>query len=436
MMHSENIKFYLHSPKSDKPTAIYAKVHLNGEEVKVSIDHKIHPELWDRVSQRPTTDKVTINEWRKHEPTIRVVLDNIGSRINRVASEIVSFVNLTEQSGQEVSKQMLRRQVNIELGLENRQTPNQSIIAYTNQFILDIESGKRLTSKKNRYSEGTIKNYKGFLTQLTAFQKSTKKTIQFNDVTLKMYDEYVEFFQKKDYTPNTIGRHIKQFKVIMRSAEEDGIHSNKIYTNKKFILLSAPVESIYLTDEEIDKMYKLDLSDKPMYELVRDAFVLGSQIAQRFSDYIRIRPHHIQEAGHDLKLIMRAHKTDQKINVPLNSIAIKILQKYNQSIPKVPEQVFNRYIKLIGKWAGINQPIEYIKHLGSEKIKVIEPKYELITSHTARRSGATNMLKSKLTLDEVRRITGHKTIKNLLTYIRLTEDEVYERIKESPFFKK
>ncbi len=435
-MHSENIKFYLHSPKSDKPTAIYAKVHLNGEEVKISIDHKIHPELWDRVSQRPTTNKVTINEWRKHEPTIRVVLDNIGARINRVASEIVSFVNLTEQSGQEVSKQMLRRQVNIELGLEKPQTPSQSFIAYTNQFILDIESGKRLTSKKSRYAEGTIKNYKGFLTQLTAFQKLTKKTIQFNDVTLQMYDEYVAFFQNKEYSPNTIGRHIKQFKIIMRSAEEDGIHSNKIYTNKKFILLTAPVESIYLTDEEIDKMYKLDLSDKPMHELVRDAFVLGSQIAQRFSDYIRIRPHHIHEEGSDLKLIMRAQKTDQKINVPLNSIAIKILQKYNQSIPKVPEQVFNRYIKLIGKWAGINQPIEYIKHLGSEKIKVIEPKYELITSHTARRSGATNMLKSKLTLDEVRRITGHKTIKNLLTYIRLTEDEVYERIKESSFFKK
>jgi len=435
-MHAENVKFYLHSPKSDSPTAIYAKIHLYGKEVKITIGHKIHPELWDHSTQRPTTDKSLINQWKKHDPTIKIVLGNIESRINKVRDEITSYVNLIEHSGEKVSAILVRQHVQETLGLIEKQVNRHSIIDYTEQFIEDIESGKRLTASKGRYTVGTIKNYKGFLSQLKEFQKGYKKIIRFDDVSLDMYDDYVEFFQDKAYSPNSVGRHVKSFKVIMRAAEEDGFHTNRVYTDKRFRLLTAPVDSIYLTEEEIDKMRGLDLSNKPKFEQTLNIFILGTQTALRWSDYRRIRPHHIHQDGDDLKLVMHMKKTGQKVTIPLNSIAREILQKYEQFIPHIPEQVFNRYIKQIGKWAGIDQRIEVTKYRGAEKVKVVIPKYELISTHTARRSAATNLVKSGVSLEHVRRITGHSTIKNLLKYIRLTEDEVYDELKESAFFKK
>lgn len=435
-MYSSNVKFYLHSPKSDTPTAIYAKVRLNRKEVKIMIGKKIHAELWDTVTQRPTKDKNLLNHWKKHHPTIKIELGNIEARINRVKELITTRINVMEHSDEKVTGTLLRQHVQEKLGLVEKQVTNQSIIDYTERYIKDIESGKRLTAKKSRYKDGTIKNYTGFISQLRNFQKGYRKILRFEDVSLEMYDNFVEFFQDKAYSPNTIGRLIKTFKIIMRSAEEEGLHSNRVYTDKRFYLITAPVDSIYLTDEEIDKIKNLDLADKPKHDQVRDIFLLGTQTALRFSDYGRIRPHHIQENGDESKLIIEMQKTEQKVTIPLNSLAKEILNKYNYYIPHVTVQILNGHIKEIGKWAGIDQPIEVTKYRGSEKTKEVLPKYELISSHTARRSAATNMLKSGLDLDHVRRITGHTTFISLIKYIKLTEDEVYDGLKKAEFFKR
>jgi integrase len=436
-MNAENVKFYLHNPKSENPTSIYAKFYLHGREVKISIGLNIYPELWDKASQLPITDKQEIKYWRKHDPTIKVVLDNITSRINKVKHEITSYINLKEQAGEQITRSMVREHVKSTLGLVEKKTSKTSIVDFTDTFIKDIETGKRLTSDKSRYATSTIKNYRGFLSQFKAFQKQLNKVFSFQDINLSVYDKYVEFFQSKNYSPNTTGRHIKILKVIMRSAEEDGLHSNKVYTDKRFRLLTAPVDSIYLTNEEIEKMRKLDLSKKPTYELVRDVFVLGTQTALRFSDFSRIRHHHVVFHGDDMiKLKMYMKKTDGIVEIPINSIVKEVLRKYDCNIPPVTEQVFNRYIKTIGQWAGIDQHVEVIKHKGAKKEKYVVPKYELISTHTARRSAATNMVKSTGNLELVRRVTGHSTTKNLLKYIRLKEDEVYEQLKNDPFFKK
>jgi integrase len=58
-------------------------------------------------------------------------------------------------------------------------------------------------------------------------------------------------------------------------------------------------------------------------------------------------------------------------------------------------------------------------------MKVIskKPKCDLISTHTARRSFATNMFKMGIPTLTIMRITGHKTEKNFLTYIKVTPDE-------------
>ena len=57
------------------------------------------------------------------------------------------------------------------------------------------------------------------------------------------------------------------------------------------------------------------------------------------------------------------------------------------------------------------------------------PKYELVTSHTARRSGATNLYKLGVLSDqEIRSITGHQSQKVFESYIRIGISEQAQRV--------
>ena len=50
---------------------------------------------------------------------------------------------------------------------------------------------------------------------------------------------------------------------------------------------------------------------------------------------------------------------------------------------------------------------------GGKKITIIKPKYEFISSHSARRTMATNEYKAgDLEISEIMAITGHKTEKS------------------------
>jgi integrase len=71
---------------------------------------------------------------------------------------------------------------------------------------------------------------------------------------------------------------------------------------------------------------------------------------------------------------------------------------------------------------------------GGEVKKDIFKKYELITSHVARRSFATNLYLVDVPSITIMKITGHKTEKSFLRYIRITQEENANKLLNHPFF--
>ena len=60
---------------------------------------------------------------------------------------------------------------------------------------------------------------------------------------------------------------------------------------------------------------------------------------------------------------------------------------------------------------------------------VIGPRYECVTSHTARRIGITNMyLSHKYTILQMMHVSGHKTQKTFMDYIKLSSGEIADEI--------
>ncbi len=433
-------KFYLRDPNiQDRSTAIIFRVYHNGKAYKYGTGKSIIPALWDQKSQRPVKKKSIIDRYKSNNPHLSIDLDNIRVRIENIIRDYQKVLNQIELEGRKFDF------AEIKSVLDSNYKQNKKVIInnlnlneYIEHFIQGIENGTILIAfgpgKGQRYAKGTIKNYQGFQVQFEEFQKSIHRKLNFDDVDIKVYDQFVDFFTGKAYSINTIGRHIKSLKVILRQSKELGLHENTEFERRSFETLKAKTTTIYLSEDEIKKIADLDLSQLSHLELARDVFLIGCFTALRYSDYSRIKPNHISDKRSYKTLEMVIQKTGGTVFIPIKPELEKILKKYDYSIPKTWEQKVNKYIKEVGRIAGIDKLVELEKVKGGQKYVVKVPKYELIKTHTARRSAATNMYLAGIPSIDIMKITGHSTEKNFLKYIRVSKEQTADRLALHPYF--
>ncbi|MBK8448692.1 MAG: hypothetical protein IPL42_01160 [Saprospiraceae bacterium] len=154
--------------------------------------------------------------------------------------------------------------------------------------MIDIENGHRHiqtgSNSQKEYSPGTVKNYKGFLSQWIAFEsKKQPKKYQWDDLNRNLYNQFLQFLYKREYSANAAGRHIKNWKVIAQAAFDDK-SMNKAFRDQYFKTITSKVDNIYLNEEEVQKLEKLNLSNRPAWEKARDLFLMECYTALRFSD--------------------------------------------------------------------------------------------------------------------------------------------------------
>ena len=104
-----------------------------------------------------------------------------------------------------------------------------------------------------------------------------------------------------------------------------------------------------------------------------------------------------------------------------------IINKYKTEervLPKpISNQKMNNYLKEIARLSGIEgKIIQQITNGGIDSTE-IKDKWELVTTHTARRSFATNAYKSGIPSLKIMMITGHTTESSFLRYIKITGEE-------------
>ena len=182
-------------------------------------------------------------------------------------------------------------------------------------------------------------------------------------------------------------------------------------------------------------MFHLDLKDKPVLEVARDVFLIGCYTAQRFSDFSRIKKENIQLLDNSVKVIRLVQdKTNETVIIPIKPELDYLLNKYNGDVPKIWEQKLNLHIKTVGEKAGINSLIPIEKMRGGRIVKSVIPKHDLIKTHTARRSGCTNMYLAGIPSIDIMKISGHKTEKEFLKYINVTKEETAQSLSMHPYF--
>lgn len=135
-------------------------------------------------------------------------------------------------------------------------------------------------------------------------------------------------------------------------------------------------------------------------------------------------------------IVRDTQKTGARVIIPQHPVVRELLKKRGGKMPHaISNQKFNKYLKEIGEDAELNTPIEKVITKGGNKIKTTYPKYKLLCSHTARRSMATNLYLAGVPVRSIMMLTGHATITQLMSYIKVTEIEQAKALQDHPFFK-
>lgn len=313
----------------------------------------------------------------------------------------------------------------------------ENLTQYIKRYVDEATSGKRLANAgntKKRYSYGSLRVLRGFMLSFEKFCNETGKQINFNDISIDAYNDFVQFFYDRNCGANYIGKHIKSLKTIMRAAREEGIHSNTEIERKAFKTISEEVDHIYLTEADLKALFELNLSDNRTYQIVRDVFLAGCYTAQRYSDYSRINKSMIQERDGKKYIELIQKKTNEKCIVPIKPELDIILQRYDYNLPKTFEQKVNLNIKKIGARAKITELVHSEKNKGGLKVKTDIMKASLICTHTARRTGCSLMYLSGIPIIDIMKISGHRSPNEFLKYIRIGKEETAVSLASHSYF--
>lgn len=417
------INFIVKSKKEGQPATIYLRYSdKRGIDFIIATKEKVFPEYWSNITQ----------SFKQ-----RIVFNGLFSEKQKVEiedrlTEIKAFINQQYFKDGALTKDWLK--LTLDRYYEKGIKKGENLIQYIEKYITDAGTGARLNNAKRVYALSTVKSLRSMQSELNKFQAEKNKNLNFNDINIDFYNEWLAWFNKKSYSPNTIGKHLKSLKAILRQAREEGLHNNQEIERKAFKVISSRVDNIYLTGAEVDKLYQVDLSDKKHYELARDVFLIGVYTAQRFSDYSRIGPSnlHVIDGKKVIELIQR--KTGERCIIPVRPELDAILMKYNYQVPNVWEQKVNSYIKIIASDAGITEKIEVERVRGGLKVCTLVRKCDLIKTHTARRTGCSLMYLAGIPTIDIMKLSGHKTEREFLKYINITKEQTAVSLSKHPYF--
>jgi integrase len=250
------------------------------------------------------------------------------------------------------------------------------------------------------------------------------------DLSIDDFYGFANHLEDEGYNPSTIKRMLSRMKFFCARCSEEGIKVSSAFTQRVFVDDdSSEIEGVYLNEEEIDRIFNLDLSDNYNLDHARDNFILSCYTAIRVSDLMNnLDTSKIKEGIIRIKTI----KTKTFVSIPMHDYVEQILNKRFGNLPcKFSDYDYNCYIKDICKLAKIDK-ITYGKLWDKEKKRKVignRPKYMYISSHTARKSFATNLI-GKVSDEVLMSVAGWNTSEMLKHYNKASKDDNAKELKK------
>lgn len=350
--------------------------------------------------------------------------DSINNKIDELKTFLLDCYNDTVMNNSNFHKTWLKDNVN----------------TFFNRVAIDEEYKKYLIDWAKYYNEtettnkntglplakGTLKKYNTGLNCIKSFEEHIGKRILLRAVDYDLYKDFTNYcLNTENYTRNTTGAHIKSLKMWLNEANKRGFCNVDV---SDFKAMTNESIDVYLTEIETNKIFNYNFDYSKRLLNARDLLIIGVRTGLKISDFMRIRLTNIDDDFIEIK----TQKTGKTVVIPMHDQIKAIIQRNNDKLPKsISDQKFNKYVKEVCKIAGIDNLVEGSKQHPKTKRKQYGtfPKYELIASHTCRRSFASNLY-GKISNTVIMGITGHRTEKEFLKYIKITPKQHAQTLKK------
>ncbi|MFI3263524.1 MAG: phage integrase SAM-like domain-containing protein [Rikenellaceae bacterium] len=397
-----------------------------------------------------TGESVLTKHWNTSKKRAKVLSSySIGAGINEVldkwevsALQTVNYFKDYDKAPEKVNFVEIFKGVHFKDD-ENKE-PEVKVLGFTDFMKIYIERYRGVRSKS------TVGNYNGALKKLQDFEVKYKCKLKFEDIDIQFYNKFSSYHHSLGFKDNTLGTVIKVIKQVHTEARiVDKLHNDVGVQHKGFVTISKNVDNIYLSKEELLLMRDLVINYDTISALeptltsgqiklkvhalnvARDTFLIGAFTGLRVSDYT-----HLQKATISDKYIkIHTVKTKQDLVIPIHPIVRDILNRGFDTSTIMADVKLNKHIKVVARLAGLTETVKINSYVGGESTQVESPKYSLISSHTARRSFATNAYKAGVPTLAIMKITGHTRESTFLKYIKVSAEENADMLLEHDFYK-
>ncbi|MCT4604170.1 MAG: site-specific integrase [Marinifilum sp.] len=354
--------------------------------------------------------------WNKHTQQIKGITSIVNRiDINRYLLEckerFQKFYLESQPNSKEQVKSLIKR------ALSDKKESCVDLLNFAKSFS-ELQSKKTNPKTGKPLAKSTISKFKLLHEHLEGYKNHSEKPLSFENIDVAFYYDFLEYLKEKHkYSPNTLGKYIQALKTLMNEAINQKLTDNEGFKSSHFKRISVEAENIYLTDQEVKAILLLDLSSKPHLERSRDVFMVGCYTGLRYQDVISLNRGCIN--GNYINTVQA--KTGERVTIPLLPQVVHILEKYDYQL-KANTKI-NKQLKEVCKLAKINQIIWRKSYVDGILVNKSYKKYELVSSHTARRSFATNSYQKGIPTATIMKITGHRTEKSFYKYIKLDNKE-------------
>lgn len=443
------VNYFLRSSKKEQPVTIWARVRSPRVDVWLPLDLVIIPSRWDKKKGLPKPYN------KNTDAELYQQAEAITKQLNDLRDKIIILNDQAEEAGRPLTREQLAKFAT-KKEKEQEGAPR-AILPYLEWLIKQMKNGS-FKHGSEQYDPNTVKAWNSFKGVYGAFEgdfeKKNGRVLVWSAIDKGVFDSFVQFLEDSGYLTKTINKYIITFKAAIRyAAVFHKLHDNLeclAYMQKQREVEGCATTKTYLNAEEVQALYEMELERGSLKDQVRDLFLAGVYTCQRVSDYTNISPENFGTTSSGTKVIrLTQEKTRNTTVIPILSDNLQaIAEKYNYKLPKVSDVIINRYIKLIlrdlsEKVESLKDPVKTILTMAERQAEkagtmtferdkegnIIKPKYDCCTTHCARRSGITNLYKSKLfTTRQIMSISGHKTETSFLLYLAESSDELADEI--------
>ena len=280
--------------------------------------------------------------------------------------------------------------------------------------------------KSSGIRDNTIRSYKSFKNNVFDFQSSRNDKVLLSDLNKDMILNFKVFLQENyDYKDGTLHQKLKIKNLVLNYAVEKKYLDSFDY--RSVMVKNNKSTQIALTDSEVEKL----IYYKPMRkQLIRTRYYFLFQLFSgiRISDLVKLTKEKIDLENGLIYLI--AQKNDNEIKIPISRQMRAILEEFD--VTQFKKSLIPSYtiaLKELCKEAGIDKTVVVVSHKNNRKIEENKPKYELVGTHTARRTVITKLRLNNISDSEIIQVTGHSSTNSLKSYTRIDNAEAVSNVK-------